>query len=102
MKRFDILDGVFMADQDGVWGFHDDEILHTAQGDEAAIGNGDVVVGTMMDDRAALAVAIGVGRDVRWERSPGSDIVPVEVRQHSGNAAGVFHDGVIDGDFWQG
>ena len=96
------MDGVFMANEDGVRGFHNDEILHTTESDEAAIGNGDVVVGVVMDRRAALAVAIGVGRDVRWERSPGSDIVPVEIRQHSGNAAGVFHDGVIDGDFWQG
>ena len=91
-----------MADEDGIRSFHDDEILNTAKGNEATIGNGDVVAGIMLHDGAALAVAVGIGRDVRREGGPGSDIVPVEGREHSCNAAGIFHDGVIDGNFWQG
>ena len=95
------MDGVFIADEDGIRRFHDDEILNTAKGNEAAIGNGDVVAGFMLHDGTALAVTIGVGRDVRREGGPGSDIVPVEGREHSRNAASIFHDGVIDGNFWQ-
>ena len=91
-----------MADEDGIRSFHDDEVLNTAESDEAAVGNGDVVAGVMLHDGAALAVTIGVGRDVRWEGGPSSNIIPVEGRQHSGNAAGIFHNGVIDGNFRQG
>ncbi len=96
------MDGVFIADKDGIGRFHDDEVFHTAEGDESAIGNGNVVVGVMLHNGTALAVAVGIGRDVRREGGPGSDIVPVEGREHSRNAAGIFHDGVIDGNFWQG
>ena len=56
----------------------------------------------MLHDGTAFAVSFSIRRNVRRQGRPSSDIIPVEVGQHSGDTFRIFHDGIIHGNFRQG
>jgi hypothetical protein len=90
-----------VADEDGVVGLHDHEVLQAAEGDDAPVADGDRVRGVPTETTALGDVARGVGGVVRRERRPGADVVPVELRDDGRDRRGLLEDGVVDRDLRQ-
>ncbi len=51
-------------------GFPHDEVFHSAEGDDAGVGEDDVVAGVHLMHDAARGVAVAVGAKVVGERGP--------------------------------
>ena len=99
LKVFDVLDGVFVTDEDGVRSLDDDEVVDAAERDEASVGDGDISARRVLDDWPAEAVIVRIQSQVGRQRGPGPDIIPVELREHGGDASGMFHDRIVHRDF---
>ena len=90
-----------MTNQNGFWRFNHNQVFDPTKRNEAAIGDGNIVICTMLNDCSPCAVAMGVGRKVRWQGRLCANIIPIKIGDYRRDIAGIFHDGVIDGNFRQ-
>jgi len=95
LERLDLLDTVLRTNQNRIWRFYHDQIIHSAKRDESSIGDGDILMSIMANDGSSDTISISVRHDMRWQRRPSPQIVPIEFGEHGQDLARIFHDGVI-------
>ncbi len=99
---FDLFGLLAAADEGGILGFHDDEVLNTNE-DEGAVGvvDDEVIFRGLEDSFTLGMITFGIGRQVAGEGWPGAEIVPVKGGLNHGDVIGFLHDRVVDGDFFE-
>ncbi len=128
IELFELFDFIFGADEGGVWGVDDDDVLAAEKGDEVRGVGGDGEVAGTFDEEGFGSVlggwcALGVPGAARrgehgavalriWVREgsvrgPGAYVLPLEVEGDASDGdVGVlgcgFHDAVVDGFFGDG
>ncbi|MFM2243457.1 MAG: hypothetical protein RLZ97_2313, partial [Verrucomicrobiota bacterium] len=97
---FDGVGLVAVGDEEGVFGLDDDEVVDAEEGDVGA-GAGvedDVVFRLDVGDGAVDLVVFAGGLEVFGDGDPGADVIPIEGGLDVEDAAGFFHEGVVDGN----
>ncbi len=101
-ESFDLLGLGDVADQDGVLGFHEDEVADAEQSDVFVVLGKDDVAGCVPgDDGCVGGIMVFVMIEVFGYGCPCAEVVPVEGGLHDEDAVGFFHDGVVYGNFWE-
>ena len=100
---FNFFGFVAAADEEGVGGLDDDEIVDAEEGDGAwLVGEDEIIGGFDGVEGGIRLISRGIGIEVFGDGGPASDIIPIETGFDDEDAFGFFHDRVIDGDFWEG
>ena len=77
---FDAFHRIPMAHKNRIGGFHDNEVVHPAEGHCAALGYDDVVRRSEFDDTPLKCVVLVIFSEVVGQGRLGTDIIPVELR----------------------
>src|SRR5690554_1342023 len=96
---FDILDLIFVGDEQGVFGFNDHQIFHTNRGYKAVICPDQSALCVVGNDISAEGVSAAVFFRHLPYGGPRADIAPAGIERHHGGVIGLFHHGVIYGFF---
>src|SRR5690554_4646228 len=96
---FDILDLIFVGDEQGVFGFNDHQIFHTNRGYKAVICPDQGALCVVGNDISAEGVSAAVFFRHLPYGGPRADIAPAGIERHHGGVIGLFHHGVIYGFF---
>ncbi len=82
LERLDLLHAVLGANQNRIRRFYHDQITHSAERDEAPVGDGDIFMSIVAHDGSSETISISVWGDMRWQSGPSSDVVPIEFSKH--------------------
>src|SRR5690554_6182798 len=96
---FDILDLIFVGDEQGVFGFNNHQVLYPDGCNQSAFRPYQGALGIVSYDVAAKAVAVSVFLRHVPECRPRADIAPAGIEHDHGSVIRLFHHGVIYGFF---
>jgi hypothetical protein len=93
-----VLGAVLGTDQQRIRRVDDDEVAHPEQSDESPVAEDDVVARLEHLHRPSRRVPGAVPAPDLGHRRPTADVVPAEVAGDDGDALGLLHHPVVDGD----